>query len=136
MGKVVTKIIDAIFGTDWTSGLSSLQDSVLSWGKNENAITLDRTAPTMDYRIAYSDAWNSGYDFGEGIADKVNGIFGSDSDSSLDAFNLGNTLEGIYNNTSDIAGNAARTADSMDYTEEDMKYLKDIAEREAINCTY
>lgn len=35
LGKVVTKIIDAIFGTDWTSGLSSLQDKVLSWGKNE-----------------------------------------------------------------------------------------------------
>ena len=33
LGKVVTQIIDAIFGTDWTSGLSSLQDSVISWGK-------------------------------------------------------------------------------------------------------
>ena len=42
LGKVVTKIIDAIFGTDWTGGLNALQDKVLAWGKNENSITLDR----------------------------------------------------------------------------------------------
>lgn len=50
LGKVVTTIIDAIFGTDWTSGLESLQSAVTSWGKNENAITLDKNAPTIDYR--------------------------------------------------------------------------------------
>lgn len=33
LGKVVTKIIDAIFGTDWTAGLTSLQDTVTAWGK-------------------------------------------------------------------------------------------------------
>ena len=44
-GQVVTKIIDAIFGTDWTSGLQSLKDKVLGWGKNENSITLKREAP-------------------------------------------------------------------------------------------
>ena len=33
LGKVVTTIIDAIFGTDWTSGLESLQSAVTSWGK-------------------------------------------------------------------------------------------------------
>ena len=31
LGKVVTTIIDAIFGTDWTSGLESLQSAVTSW---------------------------------------------------------------------------------------------------------
>ena len=41
LGKVVTKIIDAIFGTDWTSGLTSLQDTVTTWGKNENSNTLN-----------------------------------------------------------------------------------------------
>ena len=51
LGKVVTKIIDAIFGTDWTGGLNALQDKVLAWGKNENSITLDREAPTIDHRF-------------------------------------------------------------------------------------
>lgn len=60
LGQVVTKIIDAIFGTDWTSGLKSLQDKVLAWGKNEDAITISRDAPEFD-RIDAGDAFSTGF---------------------------------------------------------------------------
>lgn len=50
-----------------------------------------------------------------------------------DAFNLGNTLDGIYGNTGDTAGNTAAMSDALDIAEEDLAYLRDIAEREAIN---
>ena len=133
LGKVVTTIIDAIFGTDWTSGLESLQSAVTSWGKNENAITLDKNAPTIDYRATYSGAWDAGYDFGQGIDDKIGGMFDASGLDSLDAFNLGNDLDSIYGNTGDIANNTAATADALDIAEEDLAYLRDIAEREAIN---
>lgn len=80
LGKVVTKIIDAIFGTNWTDGLNSLQDKVLSWGKNENSITLSREAPTVSSitggalpeRIAYTDAWNTGMEHGQAGKDWLN----------------------------------------------------------------
>lgn len=49
------------------------------------------------------------------------------------AFNLGNDLDSIYGNTGDIANNTAATADALDIAEEDLAYLRDIAEREAIN---
>ena len=42
LGKVVTTIIDAIFGTNWTAGLSSLQTKLTNWGKNSKAITIER----------------------------------------------------------------------------------------------
>lgn len=133
LGKVVTTIIDAIFGTDWTSGLESLQSAVTSWGKNENAITLDKNAPTIDYRATYSGAWDTGYDFGQGIDDKIGGMFDASGLDSMGAFDLSNTLDGIYGNTGDTAANTAATADALDIAEEDLAYLRDIAEREAIN---
>ena len=133
LGKVVTTIIDAIFGTDWTSGLESLQSAVTSWGKNENAITLDKNAPTIDYRATYSGAWDAGYDFGPGIDDKIGGMFDASGLDSMGAFDLSNTLDGIYGNTGDTAANTAATADALDIAEEDLAYLRDIAEREAIN---
>lgn len=133
LGKVVTTIIDAIFGTDWTSGLESLQSAVTSWGKNENAITLDKNAPTIDYRATYSGAWDAGYDFGQGIDDKIGGMFDASGLDSMGAFDLSNTLDGIYGNTGDTAANTAATADALDITEEDLAYLRDIAERDAIN---
>lgn len=133
LGKVVTTIIDAIFGTDWTSGLESLQSAVTSWGKNENAITLDKNAPTIDYRATYSGTWDAGYDFGQGIDDKIGGMFDASGLDSMGAFDLSNTLDGIYGNTGDTAANTAATADALDIAEEDLAYLRDIAEREAIN---
>ena len=107
LGKVVTKIIDAIFGTDWTSGLNSLQDSVLAWGKNENAITLSREAPEVLQRIEYGKAWDAGVEFGDNVSDKVsNGIDGLTNkfDDLLNPTTSSgeDALNGIKDNTDDI----------------------------------
>lgn len=130
LGKVVTTIIDAIFGTNWTDGLSQLQDTVISWGKTEDAITLSREATTIDYRMSYADAWDSGYDLGDGIASSVSGAFESDS---LSSFELANSMDSIYTSTAETAENTAALADVLEYSDEELAYLKDIAEREAIN---
>lgn len=137
LGEVVTKIIDAIFGTDWTAGLNALQNNVLAWGKNENAITLDREAPTIAYRASYSDAYNKGYDFGQGVENKISDFFGGIKDlgNSEDTGALGSygAASDMAANVVNIAGDTSSISDSLDVSEEDLKYLRDIAEQEAIN---
>lgn len=142
LGKVVTKIIDAIFGTNWTDGLSSLQESVLSWGKNDEAITINRDAPAID-RINYSDAYNTGYNFGEGIDNKVSKFFDGnnpasnpENDSFKDTFQgMNDSINNIDTNTASGAESAGQVADSVEITDEDIQYLRDIAEREIIDRT-
>lgn len=132
LGKVVTKIIDAIFGTNWTAGLSSLQDTVLGWGKNENAITLERKAPSIDTRISYSDAYNAGYDFGEGIDKKIDSMLNFEM-PDYETPDYSSLLSDIGAGVGDTADNTGKTADNTDTSTEDLKYLRDIAERETVN---
>lgn len=130
LGQVVTKIIDAVFGTNWTDGLEELKGKVTSWGKNENAITLNREAPDVIKRIDMTDAYDSGYNLGKGLEDKVKGLFSTDD---MDKYDIENILDGIYASADDTAVNTAATADALECSEEDLKYLRDLAEREAIN---
>lgn len=119
LGQVVTKIIDAIFGTDWTSGLEALKGNVLAWGKNENAITLDRSAPEIPVRFDYKDAWKSGYSLGEGLASKAAGLFGGADSVDWDA---------LQQRVADIAANTGAMAGEVNIADEDLKFMKDVAE--------
>lgn len=122
LGKVVTKIIDAIFGTNWTAGLENLQSKVLEWGKNDKAITLDRTAPVIDYHADYSDAWDSGYDAGADLA------------NMLDDLSLTNAAAAPYTPQLDsISDDVGSIRKSVSATDEDLKSLVDIAERRYVN---
>jgi len=138
LGKVVTKIIDAIFGTDWTSGLLSLQKKVLSWGKNEKAITLSREAPTITTRIKYTEAWNAGYNFGKDIQDKlsISNLFKkltdfSDNLDNLEGFDLSEF--GTASNPITVKGTGKNGRVEVEMSDEDLQYLRDIAQREYIN---
>lgn len=136
LGKIVTKIIDAIFGTDWTAGLTSLQDSVTSWGKNDNAITLSREAPQIG-RIAYEDAYNAGYGAGESLANKVSGMFDFGKDKNKDSKDPYKRAElqnpALTSAANQTASNTAEISDKLDATSNQLKYIREYAEREAIN---
>ncbi len=80
--------------------------------------------------IAYTGAATAGYQFGKGIVDKVSHAFGM---GGIDTSAFGNALDGVHQNTGNTAGNTAAMKDNMDISKEDLRYMRDIAEREAIN---
>mgnify|MGYP001148689607 FL=1 len=135
--------IDAIFGSNLAGSVQGWRDSLGGWvdetfGKGEEVMEKMNADDMKLGRFEYGQAFDLGYKFGEGIEDTIGGLFKTPTLDemgldSLDAFNLGNTLDGVYGNTGDTAANTAAAADTLDYMDEDLAWMKDIAEREAIN---
>lgn len=75
----------------------------------------------MDY-IDYNTAFNKGYSAGKGVDTAIGGFV----DKITDMLDYGDKLDNIANNTGD-------TAKNTDKSSEELSYLRDIAEREAIN---
>ncbi|MDD3347334.1 tape measure protein [Oscillibacter sp.] len=76
-----------------------------------------------------SDAFSAGAAWGDGVANKVSGLF-SGANDALGAYDLGNAANATAANTGTTADN---TGKSLDIAEDSLEYLNDIAEREAIN---
>ena len=135
MAHAIENVINKIPGVtvDITSGLDNFYAGIeKAQQKVKDESGWVEYVKKMDF-IDYSDAASAGYKFGQGIDDKIGGMFDAFGLDSMGAFDLSNTLDGIYGNTGDTATNTAATADALDIAEEDLAYLRDIAEREAIN---
>lgn len=136
--QALASAIDAIFGSNLAGAVQGWRDSLSGWvdetfGKGTEVMAKMSADDLKLDRFEYGAAFDLGYNFGEGIDSKVSGLFDGSAMDSMDAFDIGNTLDGIYGNTGDTAGNTAAMSDALDITEEDLSYLRDIAEREAIN---
>ena len=89
-----------------------------------------------------SDAFNAGAAWGDGIADKVSNFSLSDVFGQTDIPNVGDYTSGfndaiansgIGDGVGSIDDNTGKIKDSLEVSEEELKYLRDIAEQEAIN---
>ena len=89
-----------------------------------------------------SDAFNAGAAWGDGIADKVSNFSLSDVFGQTDIPNVGDYTSGfndaiansgVGDSIGNIDDNTGKIKDSLEVSEEELKYLRDIAEQEAIN---
>lgn len=97
-------------------------------------------------------AFESGAKWGDGVSNKVSGVFdglfnqdglpSSDYNSNVTPGNTSGAADGgeaggnaakTAANTGDTADNTAAIAKSLDITNEELKYLRDIAERDTVN---
>lgn len=117
--QIVTKILDAVAGTDLTSKLEGWKNEVVEWGKNENAVTYSIEAPSLaDIGIGRWDsgeAWDAGYSAGEKLSDLGN---------------IEDLLSGISTDGVEISGGSLDSSGSVDISDEDIQLLRDMTARD------
>lgn len=152
------KILDAIFGSNLASAVEGFQDEIQaeinetvegSGGKAPE--TLNPEDYTLD-RMNYGDAYKSGAEWGDGISNKLSDALNKNrgtevmttllpsqvansGNGAAEAANAGQAKNSAATarNTGDTAEAAQKAAQSLDVTGENVKYIKDMAERDYVN---
>lgn len=138
-------LIDTVLGTDMSGAVAGFRNTVATKVEEivGEQVEVMQKLDASDYqiqRIEYGDAWAAGNNFGQGIEDTVGGLF---SGFSTDPSNMGDDLGGggagyvpydeLSKGVGDISDNTGSMAKSLEMSGEELEYLRDIAERDAIN---
>lgn len=135
MASAIENVINAIPGVtvDITSGL----DNIKKWASKASAdIKLEsgwkEVASQKDF-VDYKDAYSKGYGFGGNLGNKVSDMLTKPDTSVIDTANSSSTQAEVANGINQTATNTGEMKDAIDISEENLKYMLDIAERDSIN---
>jgi tape measure domain-containing protein len=133
------EVIDTVLGSDLVGAVSGFRnkfkDAVSDVIGDDVEIPfelLDASDYTFD-RISYQGAWEYGYSVGAELEDEVGEFKLSDVFGKTDIPNPDDYADMFEGDLSDMASSVDSIDDKMDITEEDLKYLRDLAEQETIN---
>lgn len=149
LGQTVLKILggiasalDKIFGSNLSSAVQGWSDSLsvkatqlaaeYGNGTYTEQINFDDVAnPLANWQgIDYGEAWRTGAEWGDGVSSKIKSAL---TGGALNPQNYDLGLENVAANVDDIAGDTGSMKNALDISEENLEYLRDIAERDAIN---
>lgn len=155
--KSIASAFDTLTGSNLAGGISNFQNKLQNFADDklgEQTFKVERfdAAKYKIPRFEYGKAFNAGNKFGTKLENSVKGMFdinkmGADARDKLglgDLFDpkynpmnglgtdLNNPLNAGNKPQRDTAANTAKMAKSMIASEEDLKYLRDVAEQEAI----
>lgn len=136
--KFLGSVIDTICGTNVVGKLENVQTAIGDWVNEKvggNEITLKRMDATqvMMNRVGLKDMYNKGYKKGANFS-----LFGKNAETGIDTnTEFGNSTNPEVAKSNDllknIDKNTKKTGDMLDLSHDEISYLRDLAEREAIN---
>lgn len=143
----LARAIDMVFGSSLATHVSGWRDNLASvadeWASKLGNGTYEAKVDKLDLSemmaelnlqyTDYADAWNTGYDWGAALfAEDSGALLGVGREAGENYLNGDLLAQGNYN-TAAIADSTHDITDSLDISNEEIKYLKDIAERDNIN---
>lgn len=139
--QALASAIDAIFGSNLAGAVQGWRDSLGGWvddtfGKGEEVMAKLNADDLKLDRFEYSAAWDLGYNTGAGLEAGLSDMFSFDPSeymAGLDTGAGGVDMSGYQPALDGINENTGSTAASLKNMTEDVAYMRDIAEREAIN---
>lgn len=153
----VAKAIDTLLGSNLAGAVSGFRNKVKDFTVGlvgEQTVVMEQLNQD-DFALSgfdYVEAWNMGASFGDGLSGFASDLFSTNDtdligDTPFDYSDylsditgglgdisdvLGDT-GGVGGGVSDIAGSTADISDTISVSEEDLKYLRDLVSREAVN---
>lgn len=128
--------IDALFGTEFVSRINGWIDDLHGWadtvGNGKYQEDVMRINP-QDYHLdrkSYSGAYQAGYKWGRNAGEKIKNLTGGKGAENVTA---GDVAPKVANGVGNIDKNTGKIKDSVQSTSEDLKLLRGLAERQAIN---
>lgn len=135
--QAAAKLIDTVLGSDMAGAVAGFRND---FSAKVGDIVGDQTVVMQklnagDYQIkgaSYTDAFKAGYNIGENIDGAISDVFKTPgADTSTGGY--GGGAGGTASDIADTANNTGKMADSLASSEEDLKYLRDLAEKDVIN---
>lgn len=141
-GKIqsLASMMDTVFGTNMAGGIEKLRGGFNDFIDKTINVEMKSVGKKLDprnyqmKRIELKKAYTAGHDWGKNLGSAKDNI------PKLDKEKLSNVppgipgdIDNIKKGTGQTAANTAKMAKVLDATGDDIKYLRDVAEREVIN---
>ncbi len=145
--QTLASAIDTLFGSSLAGSVQGWRDDLEEWvdntfGQGKEIVTKINGEDWHISRVEYGEAWDAGVRRGDKIAEAIDNFSLSDlfgSTNEFDPEDYGPNLKdltddsGINDELDGISENTGAIRDSLDITQEELKYMRDIAEQEAVN---
>lgn len=117
--EAIAEGVDFVTGSNFAADIAATRDSLSDYASSNWSITA---------------AWDKGYSWGSELENKVKNFDPAQLIGDLSGLSFDSTLSGGLSDTlGDIADDTSSIKKSLEMSEEELKYLRDIAEREVIN---